>query len=156
MDQCIHVCKQGQDIPIKTFKGHKHDVNAITWDPQGKLLASCSDDRSLKIWNMKQDTCVHNLQAYNNIIYTIKWSPTGPGTNNPNAPIILASASLDSTVWLWDVERGVCIHSLTKHRDDVFSVAFSSDGKYLAADQPINVFTYGAYTVVLPKHWVHI
>lgn len=39
---------------------------------------------------MKQDTCVHDLQAHNKEIYTIKWSPTGPGTNNPNANLMLA------------------------------------------------------------------
>lgn len=39
---------------------------------------------------MKQDTCVHDLQAHSKEIYTIKWSPTGPGTNNPNANLMLA------------------------------------------------------------------
>ncbi|KAI4529123.1 hypothetical protein MG293_020797 [Ovis ammon polii] len=42
-------------------------------------------------------------------------------------------ASFDSTVRLWDVERGVCIHTLTKHQEPVYSVAFSPDGKYLAS-----------------------
>ena len=82
---------------------------------------------------MKQDGCVHDLQAHSKEIYTIKWSPTGPSTNNPNMNLILASASFDSTVRLWDVERGICIHTLTKHTEPVYSVAFSPDGKYLAS-----------------------
>ena len=68
----------------------QNEVNAIKWDPQGLLLASCSDDMTLKIWSMKQDQHVHNLQAHIKEIYTIKWSPTGPGTSNPNSPLILA------------------------------------------------------------------
>ncbi|KAK7591035.1 hypothetical protein V9T40_002648 [Parthenolecanium corni] len=132
-DQCIHVCKLGMDKPIKSFQGHTNEVNAIKWDPQGMLLASCSDDMTLKIWSMTQDTCVHDLQAHSKEIYTIKWSPTGPGTNNPNMNLILASASFDSTVRLWDVERGTCIHTLTKHTEPVYSVAFSPDGKFLAS-----------------------
>ncbi|XP_055386131.1 F-box-like/WD repeat-containing protein TBL1XR1 [Condylostylus longicornis] len=132
-DQRIHVCKLGVDKPIKSFQGHTNEVNAIKWDPQGQLLASCSDDMTLKIWSMKQDTCVHDLQAHSKEIYTIKWSPTGPGTQNPNTNLILASASFDSTVRLWDVERGVCIHTLTKHTEPVYSVAFSPDGKHLAS-----------------------
>nr|CAI5860173.1 unnamed protein product [Callosobruchus analis] len=132
-DQCIHVCKLSMDKPIKSFQGHTNEVNAIKWDPQGQLLASCSDDMTLKIWSMKHDSCVHDLQAHSKEIYTIKWSPTGPGTQNPNMNLILASASFDSTVRLWDVERGACIHTLTKHTEPVYSVAFSPDGKFLAS-----------------------
>ncbi|CAG0886039.1 unnamed protein product, partial [Darwinula stevensoni] len=132
-DQRIHVCQLGSDKPVKSFQGHTNEVNAIKWDPQGNLLASCSDDMTLKIWSMKQDGCVHDLQAHNKEIYTIKWSPTGPGTNNPSMNLILASASFDSTVRLWDVERGACIHTLTRHTEPVYSVAFSPDGKFLAS-----------------------
>jgi transducin (beta)-like 1 len=48
-DQKIHVCKLGSQMPIKTFQGHQNEVNAIKWDPQGRLLASCSDDMTLKV-----------------------------------------------------------------------------------------------------------
>ena len=46
-----------------------------------------------QIWSMKQDMCVHDLQAHSKEIYTIKWSPTGPGTNNPSANLMLARCS---------------------------------------------------------------
>ena len=29
--------------------GLQNEVNAIKWDPQGHLLASCSDDMTLKV-----------------------------------------------------------------------------------------------------------
>ncbi|BFZ00441.1 hypothetical protein BsWGS_03480 [Bradybaena similaris] len=132
-DQCIHVCRLGELRPVKTFQGHTNEVNAIKWDPQGQLLASCSDDMTLKIWSMKSDQWVHDLQAHSKEIYTIKWSPTGAGTNNPNQSLILASASFDSTVRLWDAEHGRCLHTLTKHTEPVYSVAFSPDGKYIAS-----------------------
>ena len=108
-DQKIHVCRLGETRVVKTFHGHQNEVNAIKWDPQGRLLASCSDDMTLKVisrflenvfqrkftfsdrfGHMSKDTPVHNLQAHNKEIYTIKWSPTGPGTMNPNATLLLS------------------------------------------------------------------
>nr|CAB3266854.1 F-box-like/WD repeat-containing protein TBL1XR1 [Phallusia mammillata] len=132
-DMSIHVCKLGHDRPIKTFDGHSNEVNAIKWDPSGSLLASCSDDMTLKVWSMKHDTFVHDLCAHNKEIYTIKWSPAGPGSNNPNHNLMLASASFDSTVRLWELEKGACLHTLTKHHEPVYSVAFSPDGRLLAS-----------------------
>ncbi|KAI2803416.1 hypothetical protein RDWZM_001456 [Blomia tropicalis] len=132
-DQCIHVCKLGSDRPVKTFMGHINEVNAIKWCPSGRFLASCSDDMTLKIWSMNQDFAVHDLQAHQKEIYTIKWSPTGPGTINSNLNLLLASASFDSTVRLWEMERGLSLYTLTKHTEPVYSVAFSPDGRFLAS-----------------------
>ena len=41
--------------------------------------------------------------------------------------------SLLFPVRLWDVERGDCLHTLTRHKEPVYSVAFSPDGKFLAS-----------------------
>ncbi|KAK9949058.1 hypothetical protein M0R45_004603 [Rubus argutus] len=132
-DNMIYVCKIGENRPIKTFAGHQGEVNCVKWDPTGTLLASCSDDISAKIWSMKHEKYVHDLREHSKEIYTIRWSPTGPGTNNPNQQLVLASASFDSTVKLWDVELGKLLYSLNGHRDPVYSVAFSPNGEYLAS-----------------------
>lgn len=47
--------------------------------------------------------------------------------------LILASASFDSSVRLWEMERGECLHTLTKHVEPVYSVAFSPCGRFLAS-----------------------
>ncbi|XP_008181397.1 F-box-like/WD repeat-containing protein TBL1X [Acyrthosiphon pisum] len=150
-DKCIHVCHLGVDRPVKSFQGHTDAVNAIKWDPQGNLLASGSDDMTLKIWSMKQDTCVLDLQAHKKEIYTIKWSPTGPRTANPNMNLILASASCDSTVGLWDVERGACIHTMTKHTEPIYNIAFSPDGKFLASgslDKCVHIWSTQSHQLI--------
>ena len=47
---------------------------------------------------MNQTHAVHDLAAHTKEIYTIKWSPTGPGTANPNQRLMLVSASFDNTI----------------------------------------------------------
>ena len=133
MDHMIYVCELGKEKPVKAFKGHADEVNAIKWDPTGTLLASCSDDYTCKVWSLDKETCVHDFSDHRKEIYTIKWSPTGPGTKNPDLPLLLASASYDATVKLWDVEKGVCVHTLAAHTDPVYSVAFSPDGRHIAS-----------------------
>ncbi|XP_055825619.1 WD40 repeat-containing protein HOS15-like [Solanum dulcamara] len=143
-DKMIYICKVGDNTPVKTFSGHQNRVNAIKWDPSGSLLASCSDDSTVKIWSMKQDVCLHDFREHRKEIYTIKWSPTGAGTNNPNQQLLLASGSFDSTVKLWDVELGCLLHSLNGHREDVYSIAFSPNGEYLASgslDKCMNIWS---------------
>merc|ERR1719436_889444 len=142
-DKQIHVCQLGQDRPVKSFQGHTNEVNAIKWDPQGKFLASCSDDMTLKIWSMDRDTSVHDLSAHLKEIYTIKWSPTGPGTNNPNMNLVLASASFDSTVRLWDVERGTSVHTLTRHKCTAWHSLQTGNSWPAAAST--NACIYGAH-----------
>ena len=58
---------------------------------------------------MDSDTPVHNFTEHVKEIYTIKWSPSGPGTQNPNQQLLLATASFDATVKLWDVAAGRCV-----------------------------------------------
>ncbi|KAK9678502.1 hypothetical protein RND81_11G215800 [Saponaria officinalis] len=143
-DTMIYVCKIGETSPIKTFGGHQGEVNCVKWDPSGTLLASCSDDNTAKIWSMKHDNYVHDLKEHLKEIYTIRWSPTGPGTNNPNQQLVLASASFDSTVKIWDVEQGKLLRSLIGHREAVYSVAFSPNGEYLASgsfDRSLHVWS---------------
>ncbi|XXG57012.1 hypothetical protein AAC387_Pa03g4282 [Persea americana] len=132
-DSMIYVCKVGENRPIKAFSGHQGEVNAIKWDPTGSLLASCSDDVTAKIWSLKQDKCLHDLKEHFKEIYTIRWSPTGQGTSNPNQKLVLASASFDATIKLWDVELGSLLYSFNGHREPVYAVAFSPNAEYLAS-----------------------
>jgi len=132
-DRVIFVCALGEERYLKRFEGHEDEVNAIKWDPSGTLLASCSDDHTAKVWSMERDGALQDLRDHQKEIYTLKWSPAGRGSANPTAPLLLATASFDATVRLWDARSGQCLHVLDRHSQPVYSVAFSADGRHLAS-----------------------
>jgi transducin (beta)-like 1 len=65
------------------------------------------------------------------------------------------SASFDSTVRLWDVERGICQSTLVKHSEPVYSVAFSPDGRLLATgsfDKAIHIWDIAVNGFLIEKY----
>lgn len=73
----------------------------------------------------------HTIQAHTDKIYLIKFHPL--------ASDVLASASYDMTVKIWDLsflsfyERALARIILTGHTDQIFSLAWSPCGRYLAS-----------------------
>jgi transducin (beta)-like 1 len=143
-DKSIFIYQIGQNDPIREFQAHEHEINAIRWSPDGRILASCSDDKTVKLWSIDQQKPLHDFTDHTKEAYTIRWCPSGPGSKNPNSNVILASASLDYTVKLWDVESAKCAHTLTKHSDEVHSISFSPCGQYIASgsvDKYIHIYS---------------
>jgi len=134
-DQRVLICRVGIEHALRVYEGHEDEVNAVKWDPSGNLLASCSDDYTAKVWNVASDQKepLHDFKRHKAEIYTLKWSPTGAGSANPHKQKMLATASFDGSVRLWNVDDGTCIRMLGRHHDSVYSVAFSPSGDYLAS-----------------------
>jgi len=134
-DKTVHICQVGCARALHTYTGHKDEVNAVKWDPSGTLLASCSDDCTAKVWDVSSNRSgpLHDFKSHEQEIYTVKWSPTGQGSMNPTKSLMLATASFDGSVRLWNVQNGTCINVLSRHRDSVYSVCFSPSGEYLAS-----------------------
>jgi WD40 repeat protein len=100
----IHVCSVSSlsSSAIRTFTGHTDEVNGVCWSPGGIYLASCSDDSTAKIWSLEpskdSEGLVHDLRGHSKEIYTVRWTPTGPCSANPDKPLLLCTASFDGTV----------------------------------------------------------
>ncbi|MGA9768354.1 MAG: TIR domain-containing protein [Blastocatellia bacterium] len=118
----------GSPVPGLTLRhvlrGHTRWISRIAWSPDGAYLASPSDDKTIRIWDMRSGTCVHTLQGHTSTVYSVAWSPDGQR---------LASASGDKTIHLWDAASGKHLQTLKGHTSYAFSVAWSPDGQRLAS-----------------------
>ena len=132
-DMCIFICRVSSagTGAEKTLKGHTDEVNAVCWSPGGALLASCSDDSTAKIWSAA-DGLKLDLVGHTKEIYTVRWTLTGPGSNHPDKPLYLCTASFDGTVKAWDASTGAVVHNLKRHMQPVYSIAPSPGGLTLA------------------------
>ncbi len=116
------------------LSGHTSWVRSVAFSPDGRLLASGSDDQTVKLWDVNSAQRIRTLKGYARGIRSVAFSPDGQ---------TLASGSEDQRVRIWDIANEQCLRSLDQHSERVWSVAFSPDGQTLASgseDQTIRLW----------------
>src|SRR5260370_28074646 len=112
-----------------TLEGHGKGVNAVAFSPDGKLLASGSDDHSIVIWNTDTGKQVATLTGDEEVIRSVAFSPDGKS-------LASVSHSSERQVRIWDVATWKEKIELKDNKggyDYLSRCAFSPNGKVLAA-----------------------
>jgi WD40 repeat protein len=99
-------------------------VRAVSFSPDGKLLAAAGDGRVITLWRPANGSTAGTLRGHTDTVSGVAFRPDGQR---------LASASWDGTVRIWDVAGGRPVWTLADHGRRILAVAYSPDGKYLAA-----------------------
>ncbi len=145
-----------------TYRGHSSLVDSAAWSPDGKYIASASNDQSVQVWEALTARRVQTYRGHTGSVFSAAWSTDGKyiasaGVDatvqvwealsarhvqsykgvfsaawSPDGKYI-ASASLDTTVQVWEALSARYVQTYTGHTDSVFSAAWSPDGKYIAS-----------------------
>ncbi len=128
-----------------TFTGHRDSLYAAALSADGRTLATSSYDEKLKLWDVlsspqpspKGRGSTHEgggsasagkerstLEGHNGAVFDLAFSHDGR---------LLATASGDRTVKLWDVAAARRLDTFGESLKEVYTVAFSPDGRHVAA-----------------------
>jgi WD40 repeat protein len=105
------------------FRGHEGKVNSAAFSRDGRRLATCGQDRTVRVWTIDGGAC-QELPGHTDEVFAVAFHPDGTR---------LATGGRDRAVWLWDLERGRQVARLPGHASFVWSLAFSPDGATLAS-----------------------
>jgi WD40 repeat protein len=120
--------------PPSSLSAHTSWVWSVAFSPDGQLLASSSEDCTIRLWHPQTQRLIHTLSGHHNAVLSVCFSLDGE---------TLASGSLDGSIKLWQVSTGQCYRTLQGHQGGVWSVTISPDGTRIATssqDQTIRLW----------------
>lgn len=110
--------------PIAKMHGHQKAVNHVAFSPDGRYIASCSFDNSVKLWDGRDGKFIATLRGHVGAVYQCAWSSDCR---------LLVTCSKDTTLKVWDVRTKKLMSDLPGHKDQVYAVDWSVDGRKVAS-----------------------
>jgi WD40 repeat protein len=123
---------------IRTIEGHNDYVYSLAFIGNDEL-ASCSNDKTIKIWSLNDGTLKKTLEGHTSQVYALILLPNGD----------LASGSRDNTIKIWDLNNGSLKRTLEGHSSFIFTFTSTRNGDLVSGsfDNTIKMW-YSNYNLV--------
>ena len=143
-DKTVKIWRVDSGSLERTLTGHKEAIVGCAFSPNGELLASSSDDSTVRIWRVRDGALLRTIDTETHA-YDVAFSPDGQflatgqrergaiGTLWKQIAGTKPEGEHGTTIKIWRVSDGALLQGLALHFDEVFRVAFSPDGKWLAS-----------------------
>ena len=113
-------------VPAKfCLNGHRESVTALSFHPVYSILASASEDGSVRLWDYESGVFERTLKGHTATVNSLAFEP---GTGK-----LLATASADLSIKLWLFESFECVKTLNGHEHTVSEVRFVPAGDHLVS-----------------------
>ena len=110
---------------------HKGDIWTFAFSPDRKILASGSNDTTIRLWDAITGNELLTLPTYTNQVFAVAFSPDGKML--AGGSVYDSQLGRSDLIRLWEIPSGRILTTLTGHTSTVRVLRFSPDGKILAS-----------------------
>jgi len=93
------------------FHSHHHTVNQVVWSLDEKRIASCSNDKTVRLWAPQTGQCVRTLVGHDDAVMGCAFSEDG---------LRLVSCGMDNFLILWNTVNGEMLRRFFGHDDIIY------------------------------------
>ncbi len=122
---------------LMVFKGHNARIRSVTFAPNGKYIASASEDRTAKLWESETGRELATLRGHRAEVWAVAFSPDSRS---------LVTGATDFMAKVWDVGAATEITNIPTEGGLFSRVTYAPDGTKLATAEGFTVAIRDAQT----------